>query len=106
MSALGTADRINGTHRAHHQVLIKLVNAAQHDGFDIRTDEFTPSMDEAIHRFMAEIMGLTPGYCGGRGGSMHMRCAGAGIIGSSAIVGGNLPHAVAFDRGDAEHCPP
>ena len=100
MSALGTGDKINGTHRAHHQVLIKLVNAAQLDGFDIRTDEFTPGMDEAIYRFMAEIMGLTPGYCGGRGGSMHMRFADAGIVGSSAIVGGNPPHAVGYALAD------
>ena len=100
MSALGTEDKINGTHRAHHQVLIKLVNAAQPDGFDIRTDEFAPGMDEAIYRFMAEIMGLTPGYCGGRGGSMHMRFADAGIVGSSAIVGGNPPHAVGYALAD------
>ena len=42
MSMLGTGDRINGTHRAHHQVLAKLVNAQTptersirwHDAFD------------------------------------------------------------------------
>lgn len=100
MSVLGTADKINGTHRAHHQVLIKLVNAETRDGFDVRTDEFTPGMDDAVHRFLAEIMGLKPGYCGGRGGSMHMRCADAGVIGSSAIVGGNPPHAVGYALAD------
>lgn len=100
MSVLGAGDRINGTHRAHHQVLLKLVNAVTPAGFDVLNDAFTPEMDEALHRFMAEIMGLTPGYCGGRGGSMHMRHAAAGIMGTSAIVGGNPPHAVGYALAD------
>jgi len=100
MSVLGAQDRINGTHRAHHQVLLKLVNAVTPAGFDVLNDDFTPEMDDAIHRFMAEIMGLTPGYCGGRGGSMHMRNAAAGIMGTSAIVGGNPPHAVGYALAD------
>jgi 2-oxoisovalerate dehydrogenase E1 component len=100
LSVLGPEDRINGTHRAHHQVLLKLVNAVTPAGFDVLADDFTPEMDDAIHRFMAEIMGLTPGYCGGRGGSMHMRYAAAGIMGTSAIVGGNPPHAVGYALAD------
>lgn len=100
MSVLTTADKINGTHRAHHQMLMKLINAAVPDGFDPRRDDFTSGMDDAVHRLMAEIMGLAPGYCGGRGGSMHMREAAAGIIGSSAIVGGNPPHAVGYALAD------
>lgn len=100
MSVLGANDRINGTHRAHHQVLMKLVTAVTPAGFDVLNDAFTPEMDDAIHRFMAEIMGLTPGYCGGRGGSMHMRNAAAGIMGTSAIVGGNPPHAVGYALAD------
>lgn len=100
MSALSTGDKINGTHRAHHQVLLKLINPCIPEGFDIRNDAFTPDMDEAIHRFMAEIMGLTPGYCGGRGGSMHMRFADAGVVGTSAIVGGNPPHAAGYALAD------
>lgn len=100
MSVLGSEDRINGTHRAHHQVLLKLVNAVTPSGFDVLNDPFTPEMDDAIHRFMAEIMGLAPGYCGGRGGSMHMRNAAAGIMGTSAIVGGNPPHAVGYALAD------
>lgn len=100
MSVLGTADKINGTHRAHHQVLLKLINCEVPLGFDIRSDDFTPEMDDTLHRFMAEIMGLTPGYCGGRGGSMHMRNADAGVVGTSAIVGGNPPHAVGYALAD------
>jgi len=100
MAALGTDDTINGTHRAHHQVLMKLINREVPGDFDIRKQDFTPSMDEAIYKFMAEIMGLTPGYCGGRGGSMHMRFADAGVVGTSAIVGGNPPHAVGYALAD------
>ncbi len=100
MSLLTASDKINGTHRAHHQVLMKLIGSVLPAGFDIRNDAFTPAMDDAIHRFMAEIMGLTPGYCGGRGGSMHMRDAAAGIVGTSAIVGGNPPHAVGYALAD------
>lgn len=100
MSVLRAGDKINGTHRAHHQVLMKLVNAEMPAGFDILSDAFTAGMDDAIHRFMAEIMGLSPGYCGGRGGSMHMRYADAGVVGTSAIVGGNPPHAVGYALAD------
>ena len=100
MSVLTAEDSINGTHRAHHQVLLKLMNAAMPADFDVVKDPFTAEMDDAIHRFMAEIMGLTPGYCGGRGGSMHMRHAAAGIVGTSAIVGGNPPHAVGYALAD------
>lgn len=100
MSILGTADKINGTHRAHHQVLTKLMNCATPEGFDVLKDHFTPDMDDAIYRFMAEILGLSPGYCGGRGGSMHMRAADAGIVGTSAIIGGNPPHAVGYALAD------
>lgn len=100
MSALKTEDKINGTHRAHHQVLMKIINPETPDDFDIRTNAFTPGMEEAIYRFMAEIMGLEPGYCGGRGGSMHVRAAEAGVVGSSAIVGGNPPQAVGYALAD------
>ncbi|WP_425104137.1 alpha-ketoacid dehydrogenase subunit alpha/beta [Ancylobacter sp.] len=100
MSVLGAGDKINGTHRAHHQVLMKLINTEVPHDFDIRRDAFTPGMDDAVYRFMAEIMGLAPGYCGGRGGSMHMRFADAGVVGTSAIVGGNPPHAVGYALAD------
>ncbi len=100
MSVLGTDDKINGTHRAHHQVLTKLLNAALPADFDIGRDTFAEGMNDAIYRLMAEIMGLMPGYCGGRGGSMHMRHAAAGIVGTSAIIGGNPPHAVGYALAD------
>jgi len=96
MSVLATGDKINGTHRAHHQILAKLLNYATPAGYDARRDDFAPAMQEMVMRSMAEIMGLTPGFCGGRGGSMHMRYHAAGIAGTSAIIGGNLPHAAGY----------
>lgn len=100
MSALGTQDRINGTHRAHHQVLAKLVNAQTPSGFDALTHDFAPGMSASVQGLMAEIMGLNTGYCGGRGGSMHMRHDAAGVPGTSAIIGGNLPHAAGYALAD------
>lgn len=100
MSLLQSDDQINGTHRAHHQVLSKLVNAQTDPGFDILSGGYTDGMNDAVYRLMAEIMGLTPGYCGGRGGSMHMRDAASGVAGTSAIVGGNIPHAVGYALAD------
>lgn len=100
MSVLTKDDSMNGTHRAHHQVLLKLINAVTPDGFDPTNDDFTEEMNETVYRFMAEIMGLEPGYCGGRGGSMHMRHDAAGVMGTSAIVGGNPPHATGYGLAD------
>ncbi|MEQ1955926.1 alpha-ketoacid dehydrogenase subunit alpha/beta [Mesorhizobium yinganensis] len=100
MSILRASDQINGTHRAHHQVLTKLVNAQTAADFDIRAEDFAPEMSDAVYRLMAEIMGLTPGYCQGRGGSMHMRDAASGVGGTSAIVGGNIPHGVGYALAD------
>jgi len=96
MSVLSSGDKINGTHRAHHQVLSKLMNAAMPRDFDPVRMGFTEGMDDMLRGFMAEIMGLNTGFCGGRGGSMHMRHAGAGVTGTSAIIGGNLPHAAGY----------
>ena len=100
MSVLCSADRINGTHRAHHQVLTKLMNSATPSGYRALGDAFTPLMQDMVTGLMAEIMGLDPGFCRGRGGSMHMRFAGAGIPGTSAIIGGNLPHAAGYGLAD------
>src|ERR1051326_2697566 len=91
MSVLGPGDRINGTHRAHHQILAKILNYATPAGYDARRDAFTPTMQEMVTRSMAEIMGLTRGFAGGRSGSMHMRYDTAGIPGTSAIIRGQLP---------------
>ncbi|HWX47290.1 MAG TPA: thiamine pyrophosphate-dependent enzyme [Roseomonas sp.] len=100
MSVLGTQDKINGTHRAHHQILAKLLNSALPEGYDPRQDAPLEEAGTLVRRAMAEIMGLEEGFCAGRGGSMHMRWAPAGIVGTSAIIGANLPHAVGYGLAD------
>jgi len=100
MSVLSSGDKINGTHRMHHQFLAKVLNHAMPQGYDPLKSEPTADMREMVRRTMAEIMGLTPGFCGGRGGSMHLRCPEAGALGSNAIVGGNPPHAVGYAFAD------
>src|SRR6185437_4383993 len=40
------------------------------------------------------ILGLAQGYCGGRGGSMHLQWFEAGALGTNAIVGGGVPMAL------------
>ena len=45
-------------------------------------------------RMMAEIAGKETGYCGGKGGSMHIADMGLGHLGANAIVGGGIPAVV------------
>jgi 2-oxoisovalerate dehydrogenase E1 component len=96
MSTLATGDKINGTHRMHHQFLAKALNHVAPSGRDPRRADFTEQMNDVIYRTMAEILGLSPGYMGGRGGSMHLKWNECGVLGSNAIVGGNPPHAVGY----------
>lgn len=46
---------------------------------------------EHWNRMMAELMGKATGYCKGRGGSMHIADVEKGNLGSTGIVGGNIP---------------
>ena len=96
MSTLSAGDKINGTHRMHHQFLAKALNYVTPDGRDPRKADFTNEMNDVVYRTMAEILGLSPGYMGGRGGSMHLKWNECGVLGSNAIVGGNPPHAVGY----------
>ena len=100
MSVLRSSDKINGTHRMHHQFLAKALNHARPEQYDPLVDGIPQAMHEVVYRTYAEILGLTPGYCGGRGGSMHLRYPEAGIFGSNAIVGGNPSHAVGYAFAD------
>ncbi len=45
-------------------------------------------------KMMAEIGGKETGYCGGKGGSMHIADMGLGHLGANAIVGGGIPAVV------------
>jgi pyruvate dehydrogenase E1 component alpha subunit len=72
-SALRRDDYVGSTHRGHGHCLAK--------GADVK-------------RMMAELFGRADGYCGGRGGSMHICDLGVGVIGADGIVGGSIPLAV------------
>ncbi|MGE8317466.1 MAG: alpha-ketoacid dehydrogenase subunit alpha/beta [Comamonas sp.] len=100
MSMLASADKINGTHRMHHQFLAKALNHATAARYNPLSDDVPQAHHEVVYRTYAEILGLTPGYCGGRGGSMHLRYPEAGVYGSNAIVGGNPSHAVGYAFAD------
>lgn len=83
-------DQINGSHRAHHQFLAKSIRFVEPDGMAHGT-EFSPAIRGLAQRSLAEILGLAQGFCQGRGGSMHLRWAQAGNLGTNAIVGGGVP---------------
>jgi acetoin:2,6-dichlorophenolindophenol oxidoreductase subunit alpha len=72
-SALREGDQITSTHRGHHHMLAR--------GLDPQ-------------RMIAEILGRSGGYCGGKGGSMHVSAPGEGAVGANGIVGGGIAHAV------------
>lgn len=90
--AMRGADQINGSHRAHHQFLAKALHYVSPDGFS-SSAVFGDDVRTIAKRAMAEILGLAQGYCGGRGGSMHLRWAASGNLGTNAIVGGGVPAA-------------
>jgi pyruvate dehydrogenase E1 component alpha subunit len=64
--ALRPDDVITSTHRGHGHLIAK--------GADLA-------------RMCAELWGKGDGYCGGKGGSMHLACVDKGIIGQNGIVG-------------------
>jgi acetoin:2,6-dichlorophenolindophenol oxidoreductase subunit alpha len=65
--ALQRTDTITSTHRGHGHCLAK---------------------GAEIDRMFAELLGKEPGYCGGKGGSMHIADPETGNLGANAIVGG------------------
>ena len=89
--ALRRTDKIASTHRAHGHFLGKAMAYYAPQGWDPLANPVAPSMQEAIDKTLAEIMGLADGWCGGRGGSMHLYDATSGNLGSNAIVGGGIP---------------
>lgn len=68
--ALEARDFITSTHRGHGHCIAK----------GARTD-----------RSMAELFGKETGYCGGKGGSMHIADVSLGILGANGIVGAGIP---------------
>jgi TPP-dependent pyruvate/acetoin dehydrogenase alpha subunit len=70
---LGNDDFVYGGHRSHGHAIAK--------GAD-------------INRLMAEIAGRATGYCGGKGGSMHIVAKETGFITATGVVGGTIPLAL------------
>ena len=91
VAALSPADKFAATYRSHHQFLAKALQYRVPADWDAAAAALPEEGLEVVRRTMAEIMGLAPGYCGGRGGSMHLRYPEAGFLGSNAIVGGGVP---------------
>lgn len=71
--AIGKKDYIISNHRGHGHCIAR-----------------GASMD----KMMAELFGKSTGYCGGRGGSMHIVDIELGILGENGIVGGGIPISV------------
>jgi 2-oxoisovalerate dehydrogenase E1 component len=94
MNAIGRTDRITGSHRAHHITVAKLLEYFLPDGWNPAKDEVPVVAQDAVFQALAEIMGLSAGICGGRGGSMHLRHREAGVLGTNAIVAGGVPLSV------------
>ena len=72
-SGLRTDDYVYGGHRSHGHAIAK--------GAD-------------INRLMAELAGRATGYCGGKGGSMHIVAKDTGFITATGVVGGTIPLAL------------
>lgn len=68
--ALEKNDVMTSTHRGHGHLLAKGGDPAQ---------------------LLAELAGRTTGYCGGRGGSLHLTAFEIGSLGANGIVAGGLP---------------
>ncbi|BDY29392.1 MULTISPECIES: alpha-ketoacid dehydrogenase subunit alpha/beta [Mycolicibacterium] len=93
--ALTSADSINGSHRGHHQFLAKALHHVTPKGIDPLADP-SDEMRTVLLRSLAEICGLSRGFCRGRGGSMHLQWHEAGAVGTNAIVGGGVPLAAGY----------
>ncbi len=73
ISRLAPDDRVFSGHRAHAQALAKGADPV---------------------RLLAELAGRTTGYCGGKGGSMHIAAPEVGFATATGVVAGNLPLAL------------
>jgi pyruvate dehydrogenase E1 component alpha subunit len=71
--SLRNDDLVYGGHRSHGHAIAK--------GAD-------------INRLMAELAGRASGYCGGKGGSMHIVAKECGFITATGVVGGTIPLAL------------
>jgi acetoin:2,6-dichlorophenolindophenol oxidoreductase subunit alpha len=73
ISTLQPADLIIHHHRGHGHTIAK---------------------GASLTMMMAEFLGREPGYCRGRGGSMHIADIPGGNLGATGVVGGGIPTSV------------
>lgn len=92
-SALRDTDQVGTSHRGHSQFLGKMLRFVDKQNWNPLDEAVPGPIHEVLRRTFAEVMGLAQGFCKGRGGSMHLRNAEAGCIGSNAIIGGGVPFA-------------
>lgn len=70
---LKPADYLTSTHRGHGHTLAK---------------------GASLERMMHELFGKATGFCGGRGGSMHIADFSVGMLGANGVVAAGIPIAV------------
>lgn len=92
---LRSDDFVNGSHRGHHQFLVKAFGHVMQPTSGT-LPELTDDVRMVMRRTLMEICGLAEGFCRGRGGSMHLQWREAGAMGTNAIVGGGVPQAAGF----------
>jgi 2-oxoisovalerate dehydrogenase E1 component len=119
--AMRPDDRITSSHRGHGDAIAKGF-AAIHEMTDEQLRARTGStandhqalldaaLEEHVYRTIAELFGKEEGYCGGRGGGMHIGDFSTGHLGANAIVGGSVPiatgaaMALRYEGSDAVVC--
>jgi pyruvate dehydrogenase E1 component alpha subunit len=75
---LAREDRITSNHRGHGHAIAK---------------------GAAIGGMMEELHGRAGGFCGGKGGSMHIADFSVGMLGANGVVAGGIPIAVGAAQG-------
>ena len=81
ISTITEDDVIASTHRGHGHC----------GAIGVKHSHSEQERQEHWNKMMAELMGKATGYCKGRGGSMHIADVQKGNLGSTGIVGGNIP---------------
>ncbi len=77
-ASLRRDDRLTSNHRGHGHAIAKGAVPA---------------------RMMLELYGRAGGYCGGKGGSMHIADFSVGMLGANGVVSGGIPIAVGAAQG-------
>lgn len=77
-ASLTHEDRLTSNHRGHGHALAKGADAG---------------------RMFLELYGREGGYCGGKGGSMHIADFSVGMLGANGVVAGGIPIAVGAAQG-------